>query len=161
MASTLKRVALKLVGGVFGDNLGERAARVYCGSLKDQILGVATDRFLLLLLDGMDVAFCLSSGYRKNIQDFRATYAFRTQDGLVGASAAFADGNMTVLKKATSNWDTLVTFQNAAALRRFLFSKDQDILNSLLGNEVEVDGNLNLIYRFGFMARDLMRRLGV
>jgi hypothetical protein len=161
MASTLKRVALKPVARVLGDHLGEKLARVYCGSLRDQILGVATDRFVVLLLDGMDVAFCLSTSYRKNIEDFRATYAFRTQDGFVRASAAFADGNMRVLEKATPHWDTLVTFQNAAALRRFLFSKDQDILNSLLANEVEVDGNLNLLYKFGFMARDLMRRLGV
>jgi hypothetical protein len=30
-----------------------------------------------------------------------------------------------------------------------------------LANEVAVDGNLNYIYKFGFMARDLVHRLGV
>ena len=54
-----------------------------------------------------------------------------------------------------------VTFKDSAAMRRFLFSKDQDILASLLANEVEVDGNLNYIYKLGFMARDLTRRLGI
>ena len=42
-----------------------------------------------------------------------------------------------------------------------MFSRDQDILNSLLANDVEVDGNLNYVYKFGFMARDLGHRLGV
>ena len=35
-----------------------------------------------------------------------------------------------------------VTFANPRALRRFLFSKDQDVLDSLLANEVDVEGNL-------------------
>jgi hypothetical protein len=161
MASTLKRLALKPISHVLSDKLGGRVTRVFSGSLRDQICGAVTDRFLELLLGGMDLAFCLSSSYRKNIQDFRATYAFRTEDGLVSASAALARGNMVVLKKATDDWDTRVTFKDAAALRRFIFSKDQDILDSLLRNEVEVDGNLNLLYKFGFMARDLARRLGV
>jgi hypothetical protein len=30
-----------------------------------------------------------------------------------------------------------------------------------LANEVTVDANLNYIYKFGFMARDLVHRLGV
>ena len=46
-------------------------------------------------------------------------------------------------------------------MNAFLFSRDQDILDSLLANDVELDGNLNYIYKFGFMARDLGRRLGV
>jgi hypothetical protein len=45
-------------------------------------------------------------------------------------------------------------------LRAFLLSKNQDILDSVLANTVEVDGNLNYIYKFGFMVRDLIRRLG-
>jgi hypothetical protein len=53
-----------------------------------------------------------------------------------------------------------VRFTDGAALRRFLFAEDQDILDSLLANEVELTGNLNYIYKFGFMARDLQRRLG-
>jgi hypothetical protein len=161
MASTLKRVALKPIPHVLGDNVGEKLARAFAGSLKDEISGAVTDKFLELLLGGMDLAFCLSKSYRKNIQDFRARYAFATADGAVGASAAFEGGNMSVLTKAVDDWNTRVTFKNAAALRRFIFSKDQDILDSLLRNEVEVDGNLNLLYKFGFMARDLARRLGV
>ena len=55
-------------------------------------------------------------------------------------------------------WDVRVTFRSGGALREFLFSKDQDIVNSMLKNEVEVTGNLNYISRFGFLVKDLGRR---
>jgi hypothetical protein len=54
-----------------------------------------------------------------------------------------------------------VTFKDPAALRRFLFSRDQDVLARILANEIAVDGNLNYVYKFGFMVRDLVHRLGV
>ncbi len=133
----------------------------FAQSLKREICGGATDKFLELLLTGMDLAFAFSESYRKNIADFNATYVFCTADGQVGSTAAFSGGQMHVHTKAADRWDTKVTFRDPDALRKFLFAKDQDILNSLLTNDVEVDGNLSLIYKYGYMARDLARRLGV
>lgn len=129
-------------------------------SLKEEILGKATDEFLEMLLKGMDIAFFISGSYRKNIEGFRGRYLFRTADGTVAAAVIFKDGDMEVKDDAIDDWDVMVTFENHAALRSFLFSRDQDILNSILSNEVEVEGNLNYIYKFGFMARDLAKRVG-
>ena len=135
--------------------------------LRTQLGGVATDKFLELLLKGMDFAFSVDSafwlfrGYQQNIKGFSGRYVFNTRDGRVAASAVFQDGDMMVHKEAIDHWNVKVTFENAQALRDFLFSKDQDIVTSLLKNEVEVNGNLNYIYKFGFMARDLGHRLGV
>ncbi len=134
---------------------------LWSNSLKKAILGEVTDEFLELLLKGMDLAFFFSGSYRKNIKGFKGRYLFLTSDNLVAASAVFEDSDMKVLEDAIDDWDVRVTFKDAASLRAFIFSKDQDILNSLLENRVEVDGNLNYIYKFGFMARDLGRRLGV
>ena len=100
-------------------------------------------------------------GYRKNIEGFEGRYLFRTAGELVVSSAVFQGGEMFVKQGSITDWDVRVTFKNVTALREFLFSRDQDILNSLLANEVEIDGNLNYIYKFGFMARDLAHRLGV
>lgn len=131
--------------------------------LKEELCGKATDKFLELLLYGMDLAFCLSEGYRKNIEGFKGRYLFRTADGDVAVAATFKDGDMEVNEEPTDDydWNVRITFKDAAAFRDFIFSKDQDILNSLLKNEVEMDGNVSYIYKFGFMARDLGRRLGV
>lgn len=139
--------------------------------LEKELLGEVTDEFLELLLIVMKFAFSIDKaldlslspfeGYRKNIEGFRGSYLFMTSDNLVSASAIFANGDMKVEDDPIDDWDVRVTFKDASSLRVFLFSKDQDILNSLLENKVEVDGNLNYIYKFGFMARDLGRRIGV
>ena len=129
--------------------------------LRTELSGVATDKFLEFLLYGMDSAFWLLKGYKQNIKNFSGRYVFTTQNNRVAASAVFKDGDMVVHEEALNQWDVKVTFKNAQALRDFLFSGDQDIVDSLLKNEVEVDGNLNYIYKFGFMARDLEHRLGI
>ncbi|MFQ5900069.1 MAG: hypothetical protein ACE5IH_00745 [Thermodesulfobacteriota bacterium] len=135
--------------------------RLWTRKLKEELCGVVTDKFLELLLGGMDIAFCLSKGFRKNIEGFKGRYLFRTADDLVAASATFNNGNMEVHSEAIEDWDVMVTFKDAASLRGYIFSRDQDVLDSLLKNDVEVDGNLSYIFKFGFMARDLGRRLGV
>jgi hypothetical protein len=61
---------------------------------------------------------------------------------------------MHVHDGAIRDWDVKVTFEDGKALRKFLFSKDPDVLNSLAENKMEVDGNLNYIFKFGYMAKD-------
>jgi len=68
---------------------------------------------------------------------------------------------MTVLDTLADPCTVKVTFSDVKALRGFLFSGNQDILNSLLTNDVSVSGNLNYIYKFGFMVRDLAYRLHI
>ncbi len=161
MSSIFKRFILRPVSYLFTDRAGSFITGLFSKSLRDQLYGAVTDKFLEILLGGMDLAFSLSRGYRKNINNFKGRYVFRTAKNDVAASATFQNGDMEWHKEAVDDWDTRVTFKDAPALMAFIFSKDQDILDSLLKNEVEVDGNLNYIYKFGFMARDLGHRLGV
>jgi hypothetical protein len=112
----------------------------------------------------MELAFILFKDFRKNnIENFRGQYVFRfgTADNFMAKSTTFADGNMQVHETSVEDWDAMITFKDGAALRRFLFSRNQDILNSILKNEVETDGNMNYIAKFAFMANDLKRRLGL
>jgi hypothetical protein len=136
-------------------------ARLVNRRLKKELSANATDKFLEFLLRGMDRGFSISKGYRKNIENFEAGYVFRTADKRVSTAVSFKDSDMKVYEDEDEieDWDVRVTFKDSTALISFLFSKNQDIINSLLANEVEVDGNLNYIYKFGFMARDLVRRL--
>lgn len=129
--------------------------------LEKEFVGTVTDKFLERLLGGMDAAFLLFKDYRRNIEGFEGRYLFVTQDGEVNVAAIFKNGDMKVHENAIDSYDVKVTFKDAPALLKFLFSRNQDILNSLLANEVETDGNLNYLYKFGFMARDLMRRIGI
>ena len=161
MTSMLKRILLRPIPYLFSDRAGLFITKLLSKRLREELYGKVTDKFLELLLRGMDLAFSLSKGYRKNIKDFDGRYLFTTADHLVAAAATFKDGDMKVHEEAVDDWNVCITFKDAAALNAFIFSRDQDILDSLLANDVEVDGNLNYVYKFGFMARDLGRRLGV
>ena len=161
MASTLRRTFIRSVLYLFPDTVGSSIAKLFSRKLKKELYGQVTDGFLELLLGGMDLAFYLSKGYRKNIKGFEGRYVFRAAGNLVAATATFKNGDMNRHGESLEDWDVRITFKDAAAFRAFIFSKDQDILDSLLANDVEVDGNLNYLYKFGFMARDLAHRLGV
>ncbi|MDH5509234.1 MAG: hypothetical protein OEZ32_02650 [Nitrospinota bacterium] len=133
--------------------------------IRKRIEAKFTDAFLDGLMEGMDIAFgpvgnVLLPGFKDNIKGYDAKYLFTAGNG-VSSSAIFKDGKMSTNSGAIKDWDTRVSFSTPAALRDFLLSKDQDILNSILKNEVAVDGNLAMIYRFGFISRDLMGRLGI
>lgn len=123
--------------------------------------GVATDKIVELLLVAMEGAFAVLPGYRNNLRGFRGRYVLRTADGRVDAAALFTPGKMSMRTTAVEAPDVTITFKSPAAFRRFLSSEEKDILESLLANEVEVDGNLNYVYKLGFMARHLLLRLGL
>ena len=152
---------LKLLSWFLPDRFCLRLMRRHIENLRHALAGTLTDEFLEILLAGMSLAFVLLRGFRRNLAGFSARYLFRTADGTVATGACFANGRMQILHKDDRAYNVAVTFKDPAALRRFLFSRDQDILASILANDVAVDGNLNYIYKFGFMARDLVHRLGV
>lgn len=167
MASVLRRFILRPISNLF-DGADVFLTKLGARKLKKQLLGTATDKFIELLLMSMDLSFYLfkDDDYQNHLRDsegrgFEGRYLFRSADEeeTIAASAVFENGNMRVDFKAIENWNVRVTFQDGKALRDFLFSKDLNIINSLAENKVEVDGNLNYIYKFGFMAKDLLRRL--
>lgn len=160
MRAWFRRAFLRGLSFLFSDGLANRLAKLLSRRFVDQLRKAATDDFVELLLHAMDVMFCLSRGYRSNLDGFSARYVFATADGSVGATADFVDGDMSVSHDAASDWTARVEFTSPAALRRFLLSDDADILESILANDVRVDGNINYIYKLGFMIRDLQHRLG-
>jgi hypothetical protein len=161
IATKIKEQALKALSFVFSDRIANRVARVFSRRLVEQFRGRATNELVEFLLEGMATAFLLSRSFRDNIQGFSATYVFMTEGGSVGTSARFDGKRMHVEHQPVDDWTVRVRFRDASGLRRFLFSKNQDILQSILDNDVEMDGNVNYIFKFGFLARDLERRLGL
>ena len=162
MSPKLKRVLLRPIPYLFSDAAGNFITKLWSQRLREELGGTVTDKFLDLVLACFDLAFYLSKGFRKNIRDFEGRYLFRSADKRVACAVTFKDGDMEVDPEGTiDDWHVRVTFKDWTALRDFLFSGDQDILDSLLENKVEVDGNPNYIFKYGFMVRDLGRRLGV
>lgn len=164
MASVWRRFILRPIANMF-DGANAFFTKIRAWRLKKQVLGAATDKFIEILLRGMDLYFFTTpdDDFRRNLKDFDGRYYFKGADKAekIRFSATFSNGDMQVHSGAIDDWDVMVTFKNGKALRDYIFSPKQDIFNSISENAVEVDGNLNHIFKFGFMVQDLMRRLGI
>jgi hypothetical protein len=160
MATKLTEALLGTVSPLLPESACNWFARRRSLDLIRELEGKATDALLELMFEGMKLMFTLSPAYRENIKNFTGRYVFRTLKDGVASSAWFARGRMEVLDRAIEDWEVRVSFKDAAALRAFLFSPNPDVLKALLEADVETDGNVNYIYRFAFMTRDLQRRLG-
>jgi hypothetical protein len=114
-----------------------------------------TDDTLKTLLKGMSLVFLLSSTYRKNIENFSGSYLFRSKDNAFSVAAVFNNGSMNIVDGPVDSPDITIIFKNPAALRNFIFSPKPDILNAILQQDVSVDGNLNYLYKFAYMANHL------
>jgi hypothetical protein len=129
----------------------KRAAERYLEAIKSE----GAEEFLEILLKAMKLVFFLDKDFRRNIDNFNGRYLFCSRDRAITVSAVFANGRLTVSEQAIDNTDMTVTFKNAKALMGFLLSPKPDILGSMLRQDVAVDGNLNYLYKFAFMAKRL------
>lgn len=130
-----------------------------------------TDFVLEALLRTMSLAFALDNrnfiSTEDNLANFSKKYVFKTRNGAVCCSAIFekgeipGNGKMIVKNHAIDDPDVTIVFKNSVALSNYLLSTDHDIVALLLDNQVEIDGNLNLAYKFMYMARHLILPLGI
>ncbi len=142
-------------------------------ALLDSLTGDITNWTLVELLSAMRLAFEVSKssvvllffphlkGFDENLHGFSGTYAFGTKDGLVSVSAIFKDEQLEIEANENPDWNVKVLFKDVQAFWKILFAGGDDILDSIVRNDVEVYGNLNYLYKFGYMARDLLQRLGL
>lgn len=159
MASRLRRYVLRPISQFV--HLAESLLNRCTKKLRNQLLGEITDDFVELMLKGMDWFFLLTpdAHFRENLKNFNGRYLFKTANETVMTSATFSNGNMRVHKNAINDWDARVTFKNPKAFREFILSEKQDIFDWLSRNEVEVDGNLNHIFKFAYMARTVVDKI--
>ena len=115
---------------------------------------VAED-FLQLLLSLMSLVFIFDHDYRKNINGFTGRYQFKSVDGNITVAALFGDNRLEVREEVIPNPHITVIFKDGKALMNYLLTPKPDILNSMLKQEVALDGNLNYLYKFAFMAKRL------
>jgi hypothetical protein len=116
------------------------------------------DKILESLLHVLGLSLNFERFFDKSVKNINGRYLFKTKDSDVAASMVFENGRGKVYSEPIKDSDLTVSFTDEAAFLEFLFSQDQDILNSLVKNDVAIEGNANYLYRFGFLARDLMRK---
>lgn len=117
------------------------------------------EEFLQLLLKLMGLFFKIDRDFRRNIKDFEAVLQFRSIDNSVTVVARFAGDELKVQETLVDNADSTLVFKNGRALLDYLLSADRDILQMLLENQVVLQGNLNNVLRFGYIANHLQLKL--
>ncbi len=113
------------------------------------------EEFLHLLLHLMRLVFLIDSDFRRNMENFSGRYLFCSRDRQITVAAVFANSRLQIKKEEIPDTDVTVIFRNARALMGFLLSPKPDILGAVLRQDVTVEGNLNYLYKFAFMAKRL------
>ncbi|MDL1967387.1 MAG: hypothetical protein LWW97_02275 [Deltaproteobacteria bacterium] len=113
------------------------------------------EEFLEQLLRLMGLVFLLNKDFKRNIENFNGRYLFQSRDNKITMAAIFRDNRMKVYEKAIDRTNVTVNFKDAKALMDYLLSPKPDILGSILKQDVTIDGNLNYLYKFAYMARHL------
>jgi hypothetical protein len=123
--------------------------------LLDCLESETAEGFLTLLLSFMHLVLLLNKSYRLNTEGFQGKYLFKSKDNSIVVSALFKNGKMTVTRKAIDDSNVTVLFKDSKALMNFLLSPKPDILNSMLKQDITLEGNLNYLYKFASMATHL------
>lgn len=123
------------------------------------IEGEVAETIVEVLLSLMKLRFMVDPSYRKNIENFKGRYQLKDKDHELTVFVKFDNGKMDFKEKVTKDANVTCTFKDGKSLINFLLSKDRDILRGLLNNEITVTGNLNYMYKFGFMANHLLLEL--
>lgn len=113
------------------------------------------EEFLELLLKLMSLFFFLNKDFRKNIKHFNGRYLFKSRHDRITVAAIFKNNKLKVSEKKTDNASVTVTFRNPKALMNYLLTPKPDILGSMLRQDVVIDGNLNYLFKFAYMAKHL------
>lgn len=129
--------------------------------LIDDASSEAMDKLLYFALEAMSMMLKLNKKFRGNIENFEAKYSFSSSDGKMGVSALFDNDKMKVVDKESGEHTVSVTFKNGIVMAKFLFSPDPDIISGLLDNKLTLDGNMNYIFKFIYMARQIPEYLGI
>ena len=113
------------------------------------------EEFLEAVFGLMKILFLIDHDFKRNILDFNGRYLFKSGDGSITVAAIFRDNGMEVREEEIVNPDITVMFKDSKALMNYLLAPKPDVLGSMLRQEVTLDGNLNYLYKFAFMAKRL------
>ena len=121
--------------------------------------------FLWLLMGVMSLRLWLDRDYHDNIEGFKGKYLFQSKDKRISVRVIFKRTRLfgyeylTVSEGTVDDPDIKVTFKDSRAIMNLLISPRIDILSSLLRNDVSVSGNINYIFKLGFMATQLRQMM--
>ena len=137
------------------DLITQQAQKKLWEQLQNSFSSEVAEEFLQTLLTLMMAVFTVNDEYRRNLKNFEGRYQFCSKDGKVTIAAVFHNNRMEVMEKKIDQANITITFRDGKTLLNFILAPRQDILGSMLRHDVVTEGNLNYLYKFGFMAKQL------
>jgi len=137
------------------DLITQQAQKKLWEQLQNSFSSEVAEEFLQTLLTLMQFVFTVNDEYRRNLKNFEGRYQFCSKDGEVTIAAVFHNNRMEVMEKKIDQANITITFRDGKTLLNFILAPRQDILGSMLRHDVVTEGNLNYLYKFGFMAKQL------
>ena len=137
------------------DKITDAAQKRLWKNFKDTFSSSVAENFLETLLNLMKIVFVVNPDYRRNIENFKGRYQFLSKDEQLKVGVVFGGGRMKVVDEKIERPDITIAFRDGRTLLDFIFSPRQDILGAMLRHDVETTGNLNYLYKFGHMAKQL------
>jgi hypothetical protein len=134
---------------------GNPMADVLMSQFQACIVNGVADAFLDILLNLMSLVFLFDHKFRQNIEGFSGRYHFVNKQWGSSTGAIFENNRLEVSNKVPANPDITITFKDGQAIMDYLLTPKPDILGSMLRQEVSLNGNLNYLYKFAYMARRL------
>ena len=141
------------------------AKRRFLERLKEE----AAEEFLEGLLQLLKISSHVDGYLRRSMKDFNGRIEFKSKNNEIRVLADFKNGclderELDPEEELRPPAHASIVFKDAAAVKNFLLPKGglkgrRDVLRSLLKNEVNLEGNFNYIYRFGFLATHLQLQL--
>jgi hypothetical protein len=117
------------------------------------------EEFLELLVNALGAARFFDPVLEKSMKGFDGRIQLKNEDNEIRVLAEFKDNGLKAKElkpkeELKPSADATIVFKDYRALMNFLLPEGgrRDVLKSLLNNEVRLEGNLNFIYRFGFLA---------
>lgn len=137
------------------DKITDAAQKRLWKNFRDVFSSRVAENFLETLLNLMKIVFVVNPDYRRNIENFKGRYQFLSKDERLKVGVVFGGGRMKVVDEKIERPDITIAFRDGRTLLDFIFSPRQDILGAMLRHDVETTGNLNYLYKFGYMAKQL------
>jgi hypothetical protein len=157
MTGKRRRITMNPIMKPFRILFQKRGLKKMTSCVKTELL----DDFLEMLLRVIRLTLCVDHGYRRNIKDFNARYAFRSEDGRIAASAIFKNNKMKMKMDAVEDTNVTVVFKDGKTLWEFLMADDPDVFSFVLENKLRYEGNLNYLLKFGYMSKRLKLMFGL
>ncbi|MDR3012821.1 MAG: hypothetical protein LBU70_06390 [Chitinispirillales bacterium] len=113
---------------------------------------IAAGALLTVLLNLMKFVLFIDPVYRLNIKKFDAKYVFKDKSGKLYVTAEFKSNKLRVGRKQIRDPEFTLIFKDGKTLISMLFSESLDILDSILNQDVNFEGNINYLNKFAYMA---------